>query len=84
MFDNTYAHMLICSVLFVCEHLFTFYLCALMPKISKEKFANISFPAFSVGSSCHIFGQTITNVMSFSASQHFKLEVQRTQKEKPL
>ena len=83
MVDNSYAHMLICSVLFLCEHLFTFHLCALMP-ISKENFAHIYFPAFSVGSSCHIFGHAITNVMSFSALQHFKLEVQRTQKEKPL
>ena len=33
--------MLICSPLFVCEHLFTFKFSALMPKISKENFAGI-------------------------------------------
>ena len=36
----SYAHMLICSLLFLCEHLFTFQFCALMPKISKEIFAH--------------------------------------------
>ena len=33
------AHMLISSLLFVCEHLFTFQFSVLMPKISKENFA---------------------------------------------
>ena len=32
----SHANMLICSPLFVCEHLFTFQFYALMPKISKE------------------------------------------------
>ena len=36
---SSYAHMLNCSLLFLCEHLFTFQLCPLMPKISKESFA---------------------------------------------
>ena len=31
--------MLICSLLFLCEHLFTFKFSALMPKLSKENFA---------------------------------------------
>ena len=37
--------MLMCSFVhfyFVCEHLFTFQFCALMPKISKENFAKFS------------------------------------------
>ena len=38
---SSYAHMLICSLLFLCERSFTFQFCALMPKISKENFANI-------------------------------------------
>ena len=33
------GHMLICSLKFLCEHLFTFQFCALMPNISKENFA---------------------------------------------
>ena len=40
---TSYAHMLICSLLFVCEHLFTFQFCVLMPKISKENFAKMSY-----------------------------------------
>ena len=35
----SYAHMLIGSLLFSCEHSFTFQVCAWMPKISKENFA---------------------------------------------
>ena len=34
---------------FVCEHLFTFPFCALMPKISKESFAK--FPSNAYGKS---------------------------------
>ena len=36
------AHMLICLLKFLCEHLFTFKFSALMPKISKENFADFS------------------------------------------
>ena len=36
--------MLICSLKCVSEHLFTFQLCALMPKISRENFAELSIP----------------------------------------
>ena len=35
----SYAQMLICSLLFICEHLFTFKFSALMPKLSKENLA---------------------------------------------
>ena len=38
----SYAHMLIFSLKLLCEHLFTFQFCALMPKISKENFAKKS------------------------------------------
>ena len=37
-----WTHMLICSLLFLCEHLFTCKFSALMPKISKENFAEKS------------------------------------------
>ena len=38
-FVHSYLYVNIYSLLFVCEHLFTFQFCALMPKISKENFA---------------------------------------------
>ena len=37
------THMLICSLLFLCEHSFTFQFSALMPKISKENLPNIPY-----------------------------------------
>ena len=41
--------MLICSLLFFCEHLFTFKLSASMPKISKENFAGLDINELRLG-----------------------------------
>ena len=45
---SSFAHMLICSLLLLYEHLFTFQLCALMPKISKENVVDFSFHSTTV------------------------------------
>ena len=45
----SYAQMLFCSLLFLCEHLFTFKFSALMPKISKENFAEFLWENIHLG-----------------------------------
>ena len=51
---SSYAHMLIYSHLFSCDHFFTFQFYALMPKISKENFADCLKP-FQFGPGFHFF-----------------------------
>ena len=69
-----FLHMLMCSFVhfhFVCEHLFTFQFCALMPEISKENFAgNLQRKlAKTVGESTKKTGQNWSNFLSNSPKE---------------
>ena len=61
-------------ILFVCEHLFTFQFCALMPKISKENFAKGlgrgSTKTLQLASKYHFFFQNeIQNINTFNVKE---------------